>query len=131
MNSDFTGVMKSCASVKRKGENGTWITRQIIESYAGLFERGFAVSFEVYSPDGRLVGGTYGVRHGRYFSAESMFHTEDNASKFALASAVEYLRAQGVGWIDVQVMNPFLETLGCRELSRHEFNLLLRNSWTH
>lgn len=121
--------MKACASVKRKGESGTWITRQIIDSYTELFERGFAMSFEVYSEDGGLVGGTYGVRHGNYFSAESMFHTEDNASKFALYSAVDYLNAQGVGWIDVQVMNPFLETLGCRAVSRHEFSLLLRDSW--
>lgn len=121
--------MKACATVRRKGESGTWITRQIIDSYMELFERGFAMSFEVYSADGGLVGGTYGVRHGNYFSAESMFHTEDNASKFALSSAVDYLNVQGVGWIDVQVMNPFLETLGCRELSRTVFSSMLRASW--
>ena len=122
--------MKACSTVKRKGEKGTWITRQIMDSYTELFERGFAASFEVYSGEGNLVGGTYGVRHGNYFSAESMFHAEDNASKFALSSAVGYLDLQGVGWIDVQVMNPFLETLGCREVSRSEFTDMLKDSWS-
>ena len=121
--------MEACATVKRKGENGTWITRQIIESYTELFERGFAGSFEVCSGQGDLVGGTYGVMHGNYFSAESMFHAADNASKFALFAAVEYLRAKGVDWIDVQVMNPFLESLGCREVSRAEFTVMLKDSW--
>ena len=121
--------MEACATVKRKGENGTWITRQIIDSYTELFERGFAASFETYSGQGDIVGGTYGVMHGNYFSAESMFHAADNASKFALFSAVEYLKAKGVGWIDVQVMNPFLELLGCREVSRAEFGRMLKESW--
>jgi len=129
MNRNFAGVMKSCASVSRKGENGTWITRKIMDSYTELYERGFAASFEAYSPGGILAGGTYGVLHGKYFSAESMFHTEDNASKFALSSAVEYLLAKGVKWIDVQVMNPFIESLGCREVSRAEFTEMLKASW--
>ena len=46
--------------------------------------------------DGRLVGGIYGVRVGRCFCGESMFHHETDASKVALAALVDRLRQEGV-----------------------------------
>jgi leucyl/phenylalanyl-tRNA--protein transferase len=55
------------------------------------------------------------------FGGESMFHREDNASKFALLHLVEHLKARGLTWMDIQTMTPHLAALGAKTLSRDEF----------
>ena len=75
---------------------------------------------------GALVGGIYGVRVGRCFCGESMFHRETDASKVALAALVARLRAEGVGLIDCQVASEHLKSLGAREISRQRFLELLK-----
>ena len=49
------------------------------EAYINLFNKGFALSVEVYK-ESKLVGGLYGVKIGRCFFGESMFSIETNAS---------------------------------------------------
>ena len=70
---------------------------------------------------GELVGGIYGVRVGRCFCGESMFHHETDASKVALAALVERLKPEGVDLIDCQVTSEHLLSLGAREIPRAEF----------
>ena len=73
---DFEGVIRQCAAVKRKGQDGTWITEEMIKAYINLHQAGFAHSFETYYKD-NLVGGLYGVSLGRAFFGESMFYLHD------------------------------------------------------
>ena len=79
-NERFEEVIKSCANIKRKHEDETWISQEFIEAYSYLFELGFAFSIECYLDD-ELVGGLYGLLIGDIFCGESMFAKERDASK--------------------------------------------------
>ena len=125
---DFVGVITRCAEVKNRGDqDGTWITSTIIEAYRRLFEMGIAHSFESYR-DGQLVGGMYGVQIGGFFAAESSFYRETNASKVAMITLVEYLRSQGINWLDCQVITPFSASFGARAVERKEFMKMLKRA---
>ncbi|MFP1454774.1 leucyl/phenylalanyl-tRNA--protein transferase [Escherichia coli] len=80
MNYAFGQVIEGCASDR---EEGTWITRGVVEAYHRLHELGHAHSIEVWRED-ELVGGMYGVAEGTLFCGESMFSRMENASKTAL-----------------------------------------------
>lgn len=128
MDRSFREVIERCAEVKNRGIQGsTWITKEIIEAYCRLFSMGACHSFESYQ-HGQLVGGIYGVRIGRFFAAESSFYRVSNASKVAMVRLVEYLREQGISWFDCQVLTPFSEGFGAREISREEFMDLLSSA---
>jgi leucyl/phenylalanyl-tRNA---protein transferase len=113
----FGDVIASCASNR---EGGTWILPEMTLAYTQLHELGHAHSFEVWQ-DGRLAGGLYGVRRGGLFAAESMFHTVTNASKVALAVAIDALFRAGIELLDVQFLTDHLESLGAFEVSRSEY----------
>lgn len=121
VNRDFDSVIEKCAKMPRKGQGGTWITDKILKAYKEFHHAGYAVSFEARGKAGNLAGGMYGVSVGRYFAGESMFHKESNASKFVLHKAITFLSSKGLTWMDVQVMNPFLESVGCKNITRREF----------
>ena len=106
-------------------EAGTWITPEMQAAYIKLHELGHAHSMETWHDD-RLVGGIYGVRVGRCFCGESMFHLETDASKVALAALVDRLRAEDVLMIDCQVSSPHMLSLGAREIPRPQFLSELR-----
>jgi len=95
-----------------------------MQAYITLHESGFAHSLEVWHQD-RLVGGIYGVSLGHCFFAESMFHLETNASKFALIQLSRYLQSIGFEWIDAQVYTEHVASLGGRDIPREEFLQLL------
>lgn len=125
MDQNFLAVIKHCAEVTNRGsQGGSWITEDIIEAYHTLFLRGVCHSFETYQNE-RLVGGIYGVQIGSFFSAESSFYRASNASKVAMIAMVEYLRSQSISWFDCQVLTPFSESFGAREISRAEYMKLL------
>ena len=113
----FTEVMTACGDPRR--EHG-WINREFIDAYGELHRLGWAHSVEVRLGD-RLVGGVYGVRVGRLFAGESMFHTETDASKAALAVLVDLLRRAGVLLFDVQWTTPHLRSLGAVDVHRSEY----------
>lgn len=120
LNKDFQGVIQKCAQIPRAGQNGTWITPEMIEAYIHLHHLGFAVSAEAWEND-TLVGGIYGVFVDGLFAGESMFHLRPNASKIALLHLIDWLRSQGTEWIDIQMMTPHMEALGAHCLPRDEF----------
>src|SRR3972149_7326931 len=68
----FEQVMRNCAEVSRAGQDGTWITEDMIEAYVRLHKSGYAHSVESWY-DGELVGGLYGIIIGKAFFGESMF----------------------------------------------------------
>ena len=114
----FDAVIRACAESDRHDDDpGTWIDREIVESYNELHRLGFAHSVETWQ-DGRLAGGLYGVALGGAFFGESMFHRSTNASKVALAALVEHLRARGFRLLDIQWVTPHLEQFGAVEIPR-------------
>lgn len=118
----FVDVMRACAS-----RDETWITDEIVASYATLHELGYAHSVEAWQ-DGRLVGGLYGVALRGAFFGESMFHDVTDASKVALHALVDRLAARGFRLLDVQWVTPHLATFGARDLPRRRYLRLLAGS---
>jgi len=129
MDKDFAAVVEACSKVERKGQDGTWITREMQEAYIRLFELGFAHSVECRL-DGKLAGGLYGVSLGKIFFGESMFHYVADASKVALWHLVDFLLENDFKLIDAQQDTPHLRSLGARLIPRKEFlKILAENIW--
>jgi leucyl/phenylalanyl-tRNA--protein transferase len=124
---EFERVIGNCARVPRRGQNDTWITRDMIKAYIRLHLEGYAHSVESYW-EGKLAGGLYGVSLGRTFFGESMFYFKRDASKIALHALVEKLIDWEFDMIDVQQSTSHLKSLGAEEVSRKEFLRLLTES---
>lgn len=124
---DFQRVLEKCASAKRHGQLGTWITTEMKEAYLNLHHLGVARSVEVWQGN-ELVGGLYGVylKEKKIFCGESMFSDVSNASKYGFIRMVERLQKEGVVLIDCQIYTRHLETLGALEIPRNEFIRYLR-----
>ncbi len=123
----FTEVMKGCAETKRPGQNGTWISKDIIKAYTEMHRLGWAHSAETWV-EGELAGGCYGVLMGRAFFGESMFSRKSNASKAAFLSLAETLFKNGIAFIDCQVPTKHLLSLGGEKMSRKDFLDLLKKT---
>ena len=120
----FTDVMLGCAD---RGDEPAWITGEFVETYSELHRMGWAHSVEVWSADGSLAGGLYGIEIGGLFAGESMFHRVRDASKVALVSLVERLRAcPGPRLLDVQWRTDHLASLGVIEVPRADYLRRLR-----
>lgn len=113
----FGEVIASCASMKRPGQRGTWITPEMKEAYVELHRLGFAHSAEAWESD-ELVGGLYGVSIGGVFFGESMFTRRSDASKIAFVSLVPQLARWGIELIDCQLETHHLARFGAVELRR-------------
>jgi len=123
----FQDVIRRCAEVPRPGQQGTWITDEMEEGYMELHRLGFAHSAEAWQ-DGELVGGLYGVSLGSIFFGESMFASQDDASKVAFVALVEQLRLWGFSLLDSQVHTEHLQRFGTREIPRSDYLVLLRKA---
>lgn len=119
-NKAFEDVIRNCATVKRKGEAGTWITQDMINAYVRLHEAGFAQSVEAWHGD-ELAGGLYGVMIGKAFFGESMFAKNTDASKVAFVVYASDLAEKGFKLIDCQVTSEHLKKFGATEISRADF----------
>lgn len=113
---EFPRVIRACA----KTHGGTWISRELIESYCLLHAEGHAHSVETWV-DGELAGGLYGVHLAGAFFGESMFHFVTDGSKVALVALVERLRDRGFALLDTQWMTSHLERFGTMLLSKQEY----------
>jgi leucyl/phenylalanyl-tRNA--protein transferase len=123
-NQDFKAVISNCRSIKRAGQNGTWISDEMIEAYCILHKLGIAKSVEVWQNE-ELVGGLYGIDLGNVFCGESMFSKVSNASKVAFISLANKLKNDNYKLLDCQVYNEHLESLGCNEIDREDFMKIL------
>lgn len=117
---DFAGVITACGKVKRSGQRGTWITKEMVAAYTRLNELGFAHSAEAWL-EGKLVGGLYGISLGGAFFGESMFALEPDASKVAFVTLVNQLKAWDFHFVDAQVHTPHLERFGAKEIPRSDY----------
>lgn len=120
MDTAFELVIDACARIKRPGQRGTWITRDMREAYLRLHALGLAHSCEAWSEQG-LVGGLYGVSLGDVFFGESMFARAPDASKIAFASLVRALHREGVKLIDCQQETEHLARFGAEAWPRPRF----------
>lgn len=123
---DFEAVMDGCAE-PAVGRSRTWINQRIRSLYGKLHEIGHCHSVEAWR-DGGLVGGLYGVRLGRVFFGESMFHRERDASKVALAHLVARLRAGGFAMLDTQFVTSHLSSFGAIEVPKRVYNRMLESA---
>jgi leucyl/phenylalanyl-tRNA--protein transferase len=121
----FMRVVKACSVVPRPGQDGTWITGEMMQAYARLHERGWAHSAEAWLDD-ELVGGLYGVCIGGVFCGESMFALEPDASKVTFVHLVRQLARWDVELVDCQVATEHLARFGARDWPRATFLHALR-----
>lgn len=113
----FPEVIRSCATIPREDQPGTWITGDMQAAYINLFQLGYAHSVEVWEND-LLVGGLYGLHINHVFCGESMFSTVSNASKAAL---IYLCQNKDYSLIDCQVYTSHLESLGAEFISRSRY----------
>jgi leucyl/phenylalanyl-tRNA--protein transferase len=118
----FSEVIRNCAFVSRKMQDGTWITKDMRKAYIKLHESGYAHSVEVWQ-EGRLVGGLYGVKVNQVFCGESMFSLVSNASKAALIWLSQH---PSIKMIDCQMPNDHLLSLGAEMISRAAYLQILK-----
>jgi leucyl/phenylalanyl-tRNA--protein transferase len=116
----FRDVMAACAKAKRHGQDGTWITRDMIRGYCSLHAEGFVHSIEAWDGDD-LVGGLYGVSFGSVFFGESMFARAPDASKIAFATAVGNMVDWGFTLVDCQSYTDHLARFGAEDWPRTKF----------
>lgn len=119
-NHDFPATIAACSSTPRQGQDGTWISPEMMNAYIRLHELGWAHSVETYI-EGDLIGGLYGLAIGRMFYGESMFSHRSNASKIAFAHLIRLLSEEQFGLIDCQMRTEHLASLGGREIERKQF----------
>lgn len=121
---DFEGVMRACFR-----EEGNWLSDDFVRVYGEAHREGWGHSCEVWR-EKQLVGGVYGLAIGGCFCAESMFHREPNMSKIALYFLLKKCHELGFHYVDAQIMNSHLASLGCVMVSESERVQMWRRSQT-
>ena len=119
INHAFEDVIRSC-SLPRAYADETWISEDIIQGYCALFKTGYAYSFEVWDQD-KIVGGLYGVTIGKGCFGESMFSTQTDVSKMAFYALMLIGQENQLPWIDCQLVNDHLLSLGASTISRQNY----------
>lgn len=123
---NFPEVIRCCADISRKDQDGTWIVADMQEAYIELHRSGYAHSIEVWE-NNLLVGGLYGVQVGKVFCGESMFSKASNASKIALVFLAKNF---GLELIDCQIPSEHLAKLGAEIIPQKDYLLILKNQET-
>ena len=117
-NTCFEKVIYECSKIKRKNQDDTWITQEMIDAYIQLHKLGYAKSVEVWK-DEELVGGLYGVDvNNGIFCGESMFSKVSNASKYGF---ITFIQNTNYKLIDCQVYTEHLASLGAEGMDRDVF----------
>ena len=119
VNRAFSEVIRAC-SLPRSYANDTWISEEIIQGYSQLFDLGHAYSIEVWQHQ-QLVGGLYGVCIGQGCFGESMFSRQTDVSKMAFYVLMLIGQAHQLPWIDCQLVNDHLLSLGASTISRQTY----------
>ena len=123
----FERVIPALRTRASSGQEGTWITQEIIDAYLAMHRAGYAHSVEAWSGD-ELVGGLYGVSLGGCFFGESMFALQPEASKIAYATFMAQLKRWKFDLVDCQVYTEHLARFGGRFMPRSHYVEALRNS---
>ncbi|WP_394336565.1 leucyl/phenylalanyl-tRNA--protein transferase [Capnocytophaga cynodegmi] len=124
-NQSFEEVIRNCASIPRKDQDGTWIHPEMIVTYTQLHQLGYAHSVEVWC-ENQLVGGLYGIKMGNIFCGESMFSRKSNASQVGFITFLQ--QHPEIKLVDCQVYSEYLEKLGAEEIPRTQFLEIIRKN---
>ncbi|GIM52257.1 leucyl/phenylalanyl-tRNA--protein transferase [Capnocytophaga cynodegmi] len=124
-NQRFEEVIRNCASIPRKDQDGTWIHLEMIATYTQLHQLGYAHSVEVWC-ENQLVGGLYGIKMGNIFCGESMFSRESNASQVGFITFLQ--QHPEIKLVDCQVYSEYLEKLGAEEIPRTQFLEIIKKN---
>lgn len=119
VNTAFESVIEACRE-QRLHVEGTWINSHMLNAYKQAHQCGLAHSLEVWVED-ELIGGLYGIMNSGVFCGESMFFKQPNGSKLAMWALVNWLKKHNAHFIDCQLENPYLTSLGAILVSREEF----------
>ncbi|HEX2130711.1 MAG TPA: hypothetical protein VHH15_04060 [Actinophytocola sp.] len=117
----FDRVVEHC----RAGREPRWLTDRLVAGLRRLHGSGHAHSVEVWDGD-ELVGGTFGVRVGGVFSADSQFTLRSGAGKVAVADLVRRVGESGGVAVDVQHDGAHAQLIGAVGVSRPAYLELLR-----
>ncbi|MEW2066808.1 leucyl/phenylalanyl-tRNA--protein transferase [Streptomyces sp. NPDC007346] len=117
----FERVVSHC----REGRSERWLTDELLASLCRLHACGYAHSVEVWE-DGELVGGTFGMRVGAVFSADSQFTLRSGAGKVAVLELSRRFAEAGGLAVDVQHDGDHARLLGARPVPRSRYLELLR-----
>ena len=123
VNRAFGEVIRGCAD----RDEGTWLTAAMMNAYERLHRLGHAHSIEVWHGE-ELAGGLYGVAIGGFFAGESMFTRVRDASKAALAFAMERLVRRGFELFDTQFVTDHTARMGATLIPRDEYLVRLRRA---
>lgn len=125
-NQNFREVMENCMKMPRTGQDGTWISEELIDSFEKLHQHGIAKSAEVWQNE-ELVGGFYGLQIGKVFCGESMFAKVSNASK---AGFIHFVlnNKNNFDLIDCQTHTEHLGSLGARMIPKIEYLKILKQN---
>ncbi len=121
MDEAFGQVIRHCKTTPRPGQDGTWLTPEMVAGYEALHAAGHAHSVEAWSDDDELVGGLYGVSVGRLYCGESMFAHAPDASKVAFVHVVRQLHRWDMPLVDCQVYTDHLARFGAVEVPRSTY----------
>jgi len=124
---EFRRVITNCAKPreKDKSDQGSWITRQMVDAYCDMFKSGYAHSVECWLDD-KLCAGVYGVALGKAFFAESMFSRVSESSKLALVTLLKQLQLWQYDLLDCQMPSEIVTQLGAISISRVAFTKHIR-----
>jgi leucyl/phenylalanyl-tRNA---protein transferase len=117
----FDRVVQHC----RVGREPRWLTDRLVSALRELHAAGHAHSVEVWEGD-ELIGGTFGVRVGGVFSADSQFALRSGAAKVAVACLVRRVAESGGVAVDVQHDGDHAKLIGAVAVPRTEYLALLR-----
>lgn len=120
LNACFDRVVEHC----RVGRAPVWLTDRLVEGLLALHEAGHAHSVEVWDGD-QLIGGTFGVRIGGVFSADSQFTLRSGAAKVAVACLVRRVADAGGVAVDVQHDGDHAKLIGAVPVPRASYLALL------
>lgn len=120
LNACFADVVEHC----RAGRSPQWLTDQLVAGLLELHAAGHAHSVEVWDGD-ELIGGTFGVRVGGVFSADSQFMLRSGAAKVAVACLVRRVADAGGVAVDVQHAGDHATLIGAVPVPRTEYLTLL------
>jgi leucyl/phenylalanyl-tRNA--protein transferase len=122
-NKCFREVLVKCQKIKRKGQDGTWLSDEFINSLVQLHQQNIAQSIEVWQNE-KLVGGFYGLKIGKVFCGESMFSEVSNTSKAGFINFV-LNNKNNFDLIDCQIHSDHLESLGAEMISKKDYLKIL------
>ncbi|MFJ2651605.1 leucyl/phenylalanyl-tRNA--protein transferase [Streptomyces sp. NPDC087420] len=116
----FEEVVRRC----RVGRAQRWLTDGLLNGLSHLHRQGHAHSVEVWEGD-ELIGGTFGIKVGAVFSADSQFTLRSGAGKTAVADLTRRFAEAGGLAVDVQRDGDHARLIGARPMPRAQYLDLL------